>query len=155
MRKNGLVGGHFGPNLRSGNRAHEGVDIEAAVGETAMSPISGRILREADVYDKSKEMRGVLIVGDDGRVVRVFYVNIGAGIKPGARVEAGQSIGTVQDVAGYHLRRDGTKMTNHVHMEVWKRKDGAIKPPKDFYPEERTRDYIARDPWLSLQQPTE
>lgn len=156
LRNDGLVQGAFGPNLRAGNRAHEGVDIEAPVGGKVMSPISGRILREFSVYEGTEEMRGVAIVGDDGRVVRVLYVTTGANIQPGKRVEAGAAIGNVQDVAGYHLRRDGTKMTNHVHVEVWKRKDGSANPPKEgFFPKERARDYTARDPWLSLQQPGE
>jgi hypothetical protein len=69
-------------------------------------------------------------------------------MKPGQRISAGNSIGTVQDRAAGHKG-----MVNHIHIEVWERKDGKPAAVKSggYRKNELRRDFIARDPWLAFQ----
>ncbi len=152
MRSDSQGAGQFGLGLRTGGRDHEGVDIVAKPGEAVTSPFKGTVLRTFQVYDNDPSMRGVIIVGDDGRVARVMYVQADARIQPGMRVDRGEVIGTVQDIAGYHAATS-PGMTNHVHFEVWLPNDRrSTGPKKDFDKNERHQEYTARDPWPWLQK---
>lgn len=154
VRNDGQGEGRFGRGLRkvegsNERRDHEGLDIEAPAGERVVSPLSGRVVRDFEIYG---DMRGIAIANDDGDVSRLLYVKAGPDIRVGMRVKAGQVIGSVQDIAAHHAKPGQPPMTNHIHIEILKRKDGSKKQPRDFSPKERHDDYEARDPWLSLFQ---
>jgi murein DD-endopeptidase MepM/ murein hydrolase activator NlpD len=154
VRDDGQGAGRFGRGLRKvegtdERRDHEGLDIDASAGEPVVSPLSGRVVRESEVYG---DMRGIAVANDDGDISRLLYVKAGPDIRVGTRVKAGQVIGSVQDIAAHHAKPGKPPMTNHIHIEILKRKDGSKKQPGDFSSKERHRDYEARDPWLSLFQ---
>ncbi len=126
----GSIRGDDGPPYGSGDfgasrggRRHEGVDIEAEPGVSVVSPVSGRVT-VGDPYGDDPVKRdiyqSVRIETEDGSVVKVFYVKPGAAIQNGALVKAGQPIGTAQDLSRIYPPKDGGRMTNHVHVEVWK-----------------------------------
>ncbi len=126
----GRMRGDDGPPYGSGafgagrtGRRHEGVDIAVQPGETVVSPVSGTV-SIGDPYGDDPKKRdiyqSVRIKTEDGHVVKVFYVKPGEGIENGAAVKAGQPIGTAQDLSRVYPPRDGGRMTNHVHVEVWK-----------------------------------
>ena len=154
VRNDGQGEGRFGRGLRKvkdsdERRDHEGLDIEAPAGEPVVSPLSGRVVRDFEIYGN---MRGIAIANDSGDISRLLYVKAGPGIRVGTNVQAGQVIGSVQDIAAHHAKPGQPPMINHIHIEILKRKDGSKKQPGDFSPEERHRDYEARDPWRSLFQ---
>ena len=126
----GRIRGDDGPPYGSGDfgasrggRRHDGVDVEAEPGTSVVSPVSGRVTI-GDPYDddpvKRRIYQSVRIETEDGSVVKVFYVKPGAAIQNGVLVKAGQPIGTAQDLSKIYPPKDGGRMTNHVHVEVWK-----------------------------------
>lgn len=111
---------------------HKGTDIAVEAGETVVSPVSGTITI-GHPYDKEKDSakhdlyRSVRIETPDGHLVKVFYVKPDSSIRDGMSVQAGQVIGTAQDLSKAFPPKNGGRMTNHIHVEV--RKNGRPKNP--------------------------
>lgn len=105
--------GAFGASRDGGRRVHLGVDYASPPGETVAAPVSGVVARIGRAYAGD----GLTFVEIANRqlnyTARVFYV--GAIVRPGDRVEAGDAIGASQDLGS----RYPGGMTNHVHVELY------------------------------------
>lgn len=120
LRDEDLTGnGWYG--AKRGKRKHEGVDYVVTPGEDIFAITSGTI-RIGNVYRGSKQMKLIEITGPEYRV-KQMYVN--PTVKNGDTVEAGQKIGTAQDVSKYH---NSENMKPHVHISVWK--NGLLTDPE-------------------------
>ena len=96
-----------------GRRTHGGVDLVAAPGAPVRAPITGVVTRIGTVYAGPDDLRYVEIANAiTGVKARVLYV--GATVKPGGAVAAGDLIGRAQSLA----QRYPGGITNHVHLEV-------------------------------------
>jgi murein DD-endopeptidase MepM/ murein hydrolase activator NlpD len=126
--------------------SHEGTDVVAKAGEEVLSPVDGVITRvDVDPYGDGR-FKGIEIVSNDGKVVRIHYSAAHGNLKAGDNVSADTSIGTAQD------RAAGSKgMINHIHVEVWQRKDGQPAAPRAYGKADLKKDFVARDPWLAFQ----
>jgi murein DD-endopeptidase MepM/ murein hydrolase activator NlpD len=142
--RDGYGEGYFGARRTKG--PHTGVDIVTKPGEIVTSPVSGRVEKRPanngvynngqwiepypDEPEKAGHTKGVGIYTPDGARVRVLYVDPDAvGLKPGQRVEAGDPIGTAQDLSRiYPPTKDGV-MTNHSHVDI--KKDGKYIDPTE------------------------
>jgi len=132
--------GHFEAN-RTGidgkNYPHRGVDIAAEPGQPVLSPASGTVEHIGDPYDKIKSpdkhglYQSVTIRTADGHLVKIFYVKIDPSLQRGSSVQIGQPIGAAQDLSKIYPPKNGARMTNHVHVEVWK--NGRVKNPTDAF----------------------
>lgn len=110
-----------------GGRAHQGIDLVVTPGEEMLSPISGRVVREARPYDHDDRLSGLLILGSgpwSGYEMRMFYL----GGSWGVEVEAGARLGDAQDVGVRY-----PDITPHVHLEL--RYRGTVVDPTPFLPE--------------------
>ena len=101
---------------------HRALDIESEAGGRIKTPVDGKITKYGLPYTGEK-YRYVEIETDDGHRVRMFYVKplIRDGerlLRPGARIEKGQVIGTQQDIERRKKAWIG-RMKNHVHIEVF------------------------------------
>ena len=87
------------------------MDLVAPLGALVTSPVSGRIIGIFDPYRRDAKKRGhfsaVQIATDDGYVVRLMYINTGE-LEDGEDVEAGDALGTVQDLIG-RISPDGAR----------------------------------------------
>ena len=105
---------------------HEGVDLLAPPGASVRSPVNGTVENIGDVYGNGR-FNSIWIRTMSGHRVRMFYVtpHDGSGnhlVKPGALVNAGQAVGTMQD------RAKGIKgMDNHLHLQI--EKHGVVLNP--------------------------
>ena len=105
--------GEFGAPRDGGRRTHGGVDLVAAPGAPVRAPITGVVTRIGTVYAGPDDLRYVEIANAiTGVKARVLYV--GATVKPGGAVAAGDLIGRAQSLA----QRYPGGITNHVHLEV-------------------------------------
>ncbi|CAM4158958.1 MULTISPECIES: M23 family metallopeptidase [Flavobacterium] len=104
--------GSFGASR--GNRKHNGIDIITVPGEKIMSPISGTVTRYPYPYGNDLSYTGIEIVNSEYKI-KMFYLKPIAPI--GSTVFAGKIIGVSQNIAAKY----STAMTNHVHLEVYKK----------------------------------
>jgi murein DD-endopeptidase MepM/ murein hydrolase activator NlpD len=105
---------------------HEGVDLRAAPGSDIKSPVSGKVVKIGHAY-AGKEYRTVWVETADGHRVGMFYMTpFDADGNPivskGDTVEAGQVVGTMQD-----LTKMNPRMDNHLHLEI-KKNDVVLDP---------------------------
>lgn len=102
---------------RKGGRLHKGLDIAAHAGEGFYAPTKCVVVREARPYRNDNILSGVVLKvlqeEEEGLSLKFFYVKTQRHLI-GQTVEAGERIGTVQDLT---VRYPG--ITNHVHVEVW------------------------------------
>lgn len=126
--------GKFGANRDKG-RPHMGVDVTAQPGQPIQSAVSGTVISAGNLvygdettqkFPEKKSYTSVSVRTDEGYIVKQFYVS--PSVRTGDRVEAGQKIGTSQD-----LSRAYPGITNHVHIEVWDGKE-RIDPTPSLYP---------------------
>lgn len=105
--------GSFGASRRrrSGAGVHQGADYLATPGQDVRAPVSAALVREA--APGRPGLRGVVLRTDDGYEVKVFYINPNRALI-GRRVDAGDVIGTAQDIQPSY----GRNVPNHVHVEV-------------------------------------
>lgn len=112
---------------------HKGTDVAAEAGETVVSPISGVVEHVGDPYDAKKHpnkaniYQSVTILTEDGHRIKIFYVELDPSIGKDTPVSAGQRIGAVQDLSKIYPPKGGGRMTNHIHVEIWK--NGRPKNP--------------------------
>jgi peptidoglycan LD-endopeptidase LytH len=102
--------GVFGASRDGGGRPHLGRDYIALPGDTAVSPIDGKVTHIGKAYADADY--GSIRIAGVGYEVRILYVE--PSITNGQTVKAGDTIGAVQDIAA---RYPG--ITPHIHVEVW------------------------------------
>lgn len=104
--------GYFG--APRGDRQHKGVDLECDPGQQVRSPISGTLVRVAYPYQGDTSLAGVVVAS--GRItVKMFYMQPDTK-KIGKRVDAGEVIGTAQDVRTRYGYDSG--LLPHIHLEI-------------------------------------
>lgn len=115
---------HYDVTLRDW-RTHEGVDIEAPLGQTVMAARSG-VVRSVD----SDSLYGTVVTVDHGDGSTARYANLAAqpAVAAGEYVEAGQVLGAVGSTALCEIGQ-GT----HLHFAVMQ--DGESIDPLEFLPE--------------------
>ncbi len=106
---------------RSGGRVHLGVDIIAARGNLVYAAVEGTITKV--YYDRPGSLsgNGIRLTADDGTYF--FYAHfdtIAEGISEGARVQAGQVVGTIGAT--------GNTSTPHLHFEIHPNGGTAVNP---------------------------
>lgn len=116
--------GSFGADR--GTRKHNGLDIKTQVGQQILSPISGKITRFPFPYGSDLSYTGIEIVNADFKV-KIFYMK--ASVSANTTVTKGQVIGTAQNISAKY----SSTMTNHVHVEVYDIKSGALINPETLF----------------------
>jgi murein DD-endopeptidase MepM/ murein hydrolase activator NlpD len=101
--------GYFGASR--GNRKHNGIDLLIEPGQRIVSPIDGKVIRDAYPYAGDLKWSGCLIKGK-GMEVKMFYMRLLKGII-GSQVKQGQEIGWAQNIAHKYAG-----MLPHVHLEI-------------------------------------
>lgn len=101
--------GAFGAPRTHGT--HQGEDYLIAPGETVFAPMSGIVTRYPFPYKGDLIFTGIEIK-NDLYDMKIFYLK--ASVKIGTIVQAGQPIGTAQNIAGKY----SPGMGNHIHIEV-------------------------------------
>ena len=106
---------------RSGGRLHQGVDIVSARGNLLYAVVSGTISKVYADRPGALAGNGVRIAQDNGTYFTYLHMDTFAeGIELGAKVTAGQVIGTVGTT--------GNAGTPHLHFEVHPRGGAAVNP---------------------------
>ncbi len=104
--------GRFGAERDAGGRHHEGVDFDAAAGQTVDAPISGFVSKIGYAYPDDQRYKFIEIVNPALHyLARVFYVD--PRVREGQPVHIGQAIGRDRSL---EPRYPG--ITNHVHLEI-------------------------------------
>ena len=97
---------------RRKNRYHKGTDYVGKPGGFALSPISGKILREAKPY-ANEDYSGFVIVGATCSV-KAFYFKLKRSLI-GEYVKQGDPVGIIQDIS----KKPGNEgMIPHIHQEL-------------------------------------
>jgi murein DD-endopeptidase MepM/ murein hydrolase activator NlpD len=122
--------GHFGASR--GSRTHKGVDYAVEAGATVCSTVFGIVSKLGYPYSDDLSYRYIDIEDQQGFHHRYFYVK--PDCKVGDKIRIGDAIGTCQDSAPRY-NKNGKTITNHVHYEVLKYKDGKkdYQDPNKFY----------------------
>jgi murein DD-endopeptidase MepM/ murein hydrolase activator NlpD len=128
----GQGSGAFGASRRDDNdkqRPHGGIDIAVPPGTLVRSPAEGtvRIIHEG-------ELPGMQITTDDGRILKVIYVEPMDGIVSGSFVRAGAPIGRSMS-----LQKQYPSITDHVHFQLERRERDDPKSPYLVDPTELVR----------------
>ena len=106
---------------RSGGRLHQGVDIVGARGKLLYAVVSGTISKVYVDSPGSLAGNGVRIAQDNGTYFTYLHMDtLAGGIELGAKVTAGQVIGT--------LGSTGNATTPHLHFEVHPAGGAAVNP---------------------------
>src|SRR5680860_457464 len=106
---------------RGGGRVHLGVDIIAPADKLIYAVADGKITKVYGDYPGSLAGNGVRLTTGDGTYF--FYAHmtgVAKGIKVGAKVTAGQIVGTVGNT--------GNSGTPHLHFEVHPQGGAAVNP---------------------------
>lgn len=115
--------GAYGAVRDGGRRRHQGVDLMATAGEPVRAPIAGVVTRIGAAYAGQDRLRFVEIANAQTRyTARVLYV--AATVAPGLHVDAGEVIGSAQDLTV----RYSPRITNHVHVELVSSRMGHLDP---------------------------
>lgn len=115
--------GAYGAVRDGGRRRHQGIDLMAAPGEPVRAPIAGVVTRIGAAYAGQDRLQFVEIANPQTRyTARVLYV--GATVALGSHVDAGDLIGSAQDLAV----RYALGITNHVHVELVSSRTGHLDP---------------------------
>lgn len=110
--------GSFGASRDGGSRRHQGEDRCGFAGQWVVSPVPGRVIREAKPYgDGDAGDVGLVIKGLGGVEVKMFYV------KPlpdiiGRPVSRGQIVGRLVSLRTRYQSPDKGRIRDHVHTEV-------------------------------------
>jgi hypothetical protein len=95
---------------------HEGVDLVAVPGTPIYAPMDG-YFAIGDPYGADKKKRGkvssVRLHGADNKILRLFYVEPDARLRPGSYVKAGTYLGKSQDLQNLY-----GGITDHVHVQM-------------------------------------
>lgn len=128
--QDGFGKGHWG--ARRGISTHKGVDLICRPHELVKAPITGIITKHGTVYPEPRrsEFRYVEITHKSGWKVRLHYVTTGAGagdLAVGGYMQKGKVCGITQDIGGFYTNGK-KKMLNHIHFEVWNKKNKRVDP---------------------------
>lgn len=104
---------------------HEGIDIECKEGQAVYAPFDGEITRLAYPYAGDTRWRGLVLEGNNGITLKLFYVSLTKNV--GDTVLSGQQIAVAQAIS----KKYGVGMKNHVHIELLKN-DQHIDPTPYF-----------------------
>jgi len=109
----------FGGTSLAHDVRHEGVDDLSAPGRVVRSTISGTVTYLGIGFDRAAArgsgFRDVEISVDGAPyVLRWRYLEPHPSLSIGARVDAGMTIGRVQELGGRYI-----DIENHVHIELW------------------------------------
>ena len=121
--------GEFGASRDGGKRVHKGVDFAAPAGGRLRSKTEGKVTKLGTVYKNDPKYKYVEVTSDDGTRHRYFYVK--GDLRVGAPVNAGDFIGTAQDISAKYSTPE-KEMKNHVHYEI-KDTDGARVDPHEYW----------------------
>lgn len=113
--------GSFGASR--GTRTHNGLDIKTTVGQQILSPISGKVTRFPFPYGGDLSYTGIEIINSQYKV-KIFYMKPSVAVN--SEVTKGQVIGTAQNISAKY----SSTMTNHIHLEVYNAKTGALLNPE-------------------------
>lgn len=108
--KQGEGRGEFGTG-RSGGRTHKGLDIQGDVGDPVVAIAGGTVVVKPN---NGAAGHTVHVRHDDGSLSKYFHLN-GFNVRDGARVEAGDQIGTMGRTGNTPSRGD-----THLHFELWR-----------------------------------
>jgi len=123
--------GTFGASRAGGARPpHKGIDLATAAGTPVYAPVKGTIAVIGQPYKKDNKGLGAIhIRGDDGHLMKIFYVAPIQSLKAGQTVEPGTLLGISQSLQEKHPPLDdGSKMTDHVHFEFYDPKGRLVDP---------------------------
>lgn len=120
IRKDSGGDGNFQTSRTNEKGVHQGVDLSVTVGQPIYAPFDGLIVRKAIPYANDNRYSGLLLSGDFGQEVKIFYINA---LKIGERVNRGELIGTAQNISAKYT----SNVTNHIHIEY--RQDGILTDP--------------------------
>lgn len=109
--------GVFGASRDGGARHHLGRDYIALPGDSAHSPLDGKVIHVGKAYADADY--GSLRIAGKGCEVRMLYVK--PSVSVGQRVVMGEQIGEVQDISERY-----PEITKHVHVEVWVAADPTL-----------------------------
>lgn len=123
IRKDSGGDGNYQSSRTNEKGVHQGVDLSVTVGQPIYAPFEGMIVRKALPYTNDSRYSGLLLSGDFGQEVKIFYINP---LKVGERVNGGELIGTAQNIRAKYTRN----VTNHIHIEY--RQDGILTDPTNF-----------------------
>ena len=123
---NVLAGTRGGPNWNQGlgaGRGHQGQDLGTEANDPVFARKAGRVIDWGPNFSRDKRQRGgyIRIEYEDGTIGTYGHIN--TGLRQGARVEAGQQVGTVFDD-----HRDG-RNNSHLHYELWKNRNRQVVDP--------------------------
>ncbi|WP_449465539.1 peptidoglycan-binding protein [Stenotrophomonas humi] len=102
--------GEFG-TARSGGRTHGGIDIQGNVGDPIVAFAAGKVTVSPNNGAAGNTVR---VTHDDGSVTKYFHLDEFS-VRNGARVEAGQQIGTMGRSGNTPAKGD-----THLHFELWR-----------------------------------
>ncbi len=100
--------GRYG--VSRGDRKHKGADYTCRSGQEVVSPINGKIIREARPYAGSK-YSGLLIEGEH-MAIKMFYFEPYK-YMAGMKVRKGEPVGIAQDISEKY-----SGMAPHIHLEI-------------------------------------
>lgn len=135
----GFGGGGFGAPRNGGRRKHKGLDFLGESGASAQFVMDARIHPPSgQAYaDGTCDLRSIHLLGEgeyEGLRVTLLYVR--PDIADGAHGKAGDPLGVLQDVAGYHMKKVGESriMSNHCHFELYELVGGVweLRDPSQF-----------------------
>ena len=114
----GAIRSRWGASRDGGARRHEGVDIFADRGTPVVAAEAGRVTRVQETPIGGR----VVWLRPDGRSVSLYYAHLDTqAVSPGARVAAGDTLGTVGNTG------NAASTPPHLHFGVYGR-GGAVDP---------------------------
>ena len=102
---------------------HQGVDLSVSVGQAVYAPINGTITRKANPYANDSRYSGLLLKGENGEEIKIFYC---LSDKIGQTVQRGERIATTQAIS----KKYGSGVTDHIHVEL--RINGVLTDPTNY-----------------------
>jgi murein DD-endopeptidase MepM/ murein hydrolase activator NlpD len=113
------VASFFGAERDGGHREHHGIDIFAPRGTPVLSATDG-VVSSVAVTDVGGK---VVWVWDPARDMSLYYAHLDSqGVSRGARVRAGDSLGTVGNTGNARTTEP------HLHFGIYRRSEGPIDP---------------------------
>lgn len=114
-------------NASRGNRRHKGIDFLCYPFICIHSHIAGKVTKLGICYADDHSYRYVEITDASGLRHRTFYLY--PGVKLHSKVNAGDVIGTSQDIQRRYRDRDVCKvMSQHIHYEVLDTNGNPLNP---------------------------
>ena len=106
------AGQAYGANRDGGKRKHQGIDLEAKVGEAVHAVVGGTI-KDIKLWDAKVNSHKVVVVGSDG----VTYVY--GHVVPKKGLQIGQAVGGGDQIASISAK-DRLSSGPHLHFETWR-----------------------------------